>query len=52
MILETYCVKCYSVTVHMGSPPDGPFECARCGYRWNINHGRQVDDVPNRKEST
>ena len=51
MGMMTFCVKCNELQEHIcsiepadGSLHPGPFECAKCGYRWTVKAGRQIPE--------
>ena len=43
-MIQTYCIKCLATANHIctGSLRAGPYECARCGYRWIIQEGEAI----------
>ena len=50
-MLMAFCVKCNGTQEHIGSidPADferyiGPYECAKCGYRWSVKSGQQIPE--------
>ena len=45
-MLMTFCVKCRGEEKHIcdGSMHAGPFECVKCGYRWTVKAGRQIQE--------